>query len=240
MARVKPLMEVLRGVTRFGRLTVLGEATRIVSPSGFAALAAHVRCDCGVEKVVRASDLNAGYTRSCGCLQRELTAVKIADRNRTHGQSGKVRRTPEYYTWHTMKDRCHNAKSKNFPGYGGRGIMVCERWRNSFEAFFSDMGHRPSSAHSIERINNDGNYEPENCRWATRNEQARNRRSSTAVTVGDRTLTVVEWSEETGVDAVIIYQRLKRGWGPEAAVRTAPMRKGVKRGTEHSKWRKAG
>lgn len=224
MARVKPLMEVLRGVTRFGRLTVLGEAPRIVSPSGFAALAALVRCDCGVEKVIRARGLVVGDTESCGCLQKELTAVKIAERSRTHGQSGKTTRTPEYYTWTTMKSRCLNPNDANYGRYGARGITVCDRWRDSFEAFFVDMGPRPSAKHSIERQDNDGNYEPGNVRWATGSEQAINRSSSTAVTIDGRTQTVIEWSRETGMDPMTIYARLYKGWDARRAV-FAPKRK---------------
>lgn len=238
MARIKPLMEVLQGVTRFGRLTVIAEAGRIVSPSGFSTIGALVRCDCGVEKVVRARGLVNGHTSSCGCLQRELTAIKIAERSTTHGQSGKLTRTPEYYTWSTMKSRCHNERDKNYYRYGGRGIVVCQEWRDSYEVFYRDMGKRPDG-HSIDRIDHNGNYEPSNCRWATSKVQANNRRSNRLVEIDGLALTVAEWSEKSGIDSMLIYNRLNKGWGEQEAVFEPAMVRGVKRGSDHSRWKDA-
>jgi hypothetical protein len=231
MARVKPLMEVLRGVTRFGRLTVTGEAPRIVSPSGFAALAAYVRCDCGVEKVVRACGLKSGDTMSCGCLQKELTAVAIAQRSVTHGQArtGRGGRTSEYSIWVGMKNRCSSADIERYARYVGRGIAVCDRWRDSFEAFYEDMGPKPSAKHSIERVDNDGDYEPGNCRWATQAEQANNRGNSRLLRINERELTATQWAAVSGVPAHIVFVRLRNGWDAERAVFQKPMRKGVKR-----------
>lgn len=214
MARIKPLMEVLDGVTRFGRLTVVGEAPRIVSPSGFSALAAHVRCDCGVEKIVRGRGLVTGYTNSCGCLQRELTAVKIAERSRTHGRTNTV----EYHTWTTMKQRCINPKDSAYPHYGGRGIRVCDRWANSFEAFFEDMGARPDDMDSIERDDVNGHYEPGNCRWATDLEQHNNKRNNHILTIDGGSATVAEWARRSGTDMYRIHGRLARGWSAQEAV----------------------
>lgn len=238
MARVKPLMEVLNGVTRFGRLTVIGGAPDIVAPSGFAAKAALVRCDCGVEKIVRARGLVVGHTASCGCLQRALTAVKIAERSRTHGQCGVSTRTSEWSIWSGMRQRCANPGVQSYPNYGGRGISVCERWANSFEAFFEDMGPKPSPTHSIERRDNNGNYEPGNCCWATPSEQANNRSSSRILDIDGKRQTVTEWAKESGTDTHLIFGRLNKGWGARKAVFTPAMRKGVARGTEHSRWRK--
>lgn len=231
MARTKSLMEVLSGVTRFGRLTVIAEAPRIVSPSGFAAHAAHVRCDCGVEKVVRAGDLKNGYSESCGCLQRELVTVAIVKRSRTHGMAAHGITAGEYKIWGGMKQRCSNPKAGSYPRYGGRGVAVCERWSDSFEAFLADMGPRPSVDHSIERLDNDGDYEPANCRWATRSEQARNRASSTSVTVDGKTQTVIAWAEEVGCDPFTIYARLRKGWEPKKAVydrKMTPQERGMR------------
>lgn len=227
MARIKPLMEVLQGVTRFGRLTVIAEAERIVSPSGFSTVAALVRCDCGVEKIIRARGLVVGDTNSCGCLQKELTAVKIAERSTTHGQSGKANRTPEYYTWSTMKDRCRNPKNASYPNYGGRGIRVCERWIESYETFYADMGPRPKG-HSIERVDANGSYEAENCRWATSKEQANNRRSSRYLTIDGVTKTIANWADESGVNFHVVYSRLRNGWTEKDAVFKAARHKSKK------------
>ena len=125
-------------------------------------------CDCGAAKEFAHGNLRNGTSRSCGCLRADaLRASKT-----THGQRGE----PEYAVWGTMKRRCHSPACADFKYYGARGISVCDRWRASFEAFIADMGKRPSDKHSIERVNNDGNYEPSNCVWATVAEQAKNRR----------------------------------------------------------------
>jgi hypothetical protein len=138
------------------------------------------RCECGRTKKVALRHLSAGKIKSCGCLQQELYANGRA--NFRHGHWKNSKPTPEHNTWVRMRQRCYNENHDNYRYYGGRGITVCERWQSSFENFFADMGPRPSPAHSIDRINNDGNYEPGNCRWATRSEQMKNTHRSKTYT----------------------------------------------------------
>lgn len=126
-----------------------------------------------------------------------------------------------YKAWWNMIRRCTNPSDAGYKDYGARGISVCQRWMNSFDNFYADIEPRPSSRHTLDRINNDGNYEPGNLKWSTRQEQARNRRSNRRVTIDGETKTIAEWSEERLVDYELLWTRItRRGWDPKRAVET--------------------
>lgn len=133
-----------------------------------------------------------------------------------HGMST----TSEHCIWRSMKNRCHSPGDKGYRLYGGRGIQVCERWRNSFSAFYADMGPRPTAKHSIDRINNERNYEPGNCRWATREEQGNNTRVNVRLLFQGESLTVPQWARRLGINEDTITWRLRRGWTVEKALTT--------------------
>jgi hypothetical protein len=181
----------------FGRLTVLRQAPRRGKGLRWICL-----CECGREHEAAAGNLRSGRVTSCGCYR--------ADRLTTHGHGHKrgIRReTPEYRTWRGMRSRCGRPEDPAYVNYGGRGIVVCERWAKDFAAFLTDMGMRPASGLSLDRIDNNGPYSPENCRWATPTEQGRNQRRT--VRVEGRALADV--CEERGLSAGMVGRRLRAG-----------------------------
>jgi hypothetical protein len=191
---------------RFGRLVVIGQSGRRGS-----AITWECRCDCGgVNRNPTTRSLQVGRTTSCGCVAR----ARIGALRRKHGMTA----TPEFASWSRLLRRCYSETNNRYARYGGRGIRVCDEWRGSFEAFLGDMGPRPSSAHSVERINNDGNYEPGNCRWATRLEQMQNTSQNVYIDANGARLTIAEWARRTGLKAATIESRLKYGFSPADAV----------------------
>lgn len=167
------------------------------------------RCDCGNIRDVRADDLKSGNSKSCGCIQREKARARFL----THGQTG----TQLHSVWVQMKQRCLNPNDDKYAAYGGRGITVCDAWRDSFEAFCRDMGERPPG-HSLDRINNDGNYEPGNVRWAPSSVQSRNRRDTIWVEHDGRRMVASDFAAIMGVSSKRLYKVMsKRGLTPHEA-----------------------
>lgn len=197
---------------RFGRLVAF-ELARM--PSGKRAW--RCRCDCGGEVVTQVSNLTLGHTRSCGCLRTETRPLN----NFKHGRVREL----EYHCWAGMLARCLNPNVKSYKDYGGRGIRVCEEWAESFEAFYRDMGPRPSRQHSIDRYpDTNGDYRPGNCRWSTAKEQSNNRRSNRFIEVDGETLTLAQAAFKYNIRLSTFWARLDSGWSTERALHT-PVRR---------------
>lgn len=179
---------------KFNRLTAI--KIESVTPRGRRWL---FKCDCGKKHVAAAKLVKFGSIKSCGCLFREKISLPRAGKH-------KMSNTPEYRTWSYMRRRCSHADEN--PRHGGRGIVVSERWE-TFTNFYADMGPRPSSRHSLDRINNDGNYEKGNCRWATAKTQARNRNNSITVTVFGKSMPLADAASALGIKYVTLYWRIK-------------------------------
>ena len=195
----------LEGQT-FGRLTAVEDLGNV---EGYRAY--RCSCSCGSETVVAAHRLlHEKGPRSCGCLQREAVTK--------HGKEG----TRIYKIWSNMKARCNDSTHRSYPTYGGRGITVCDRWTNDFVAFYADMGDPPTDDHTLDRRDTNGNYSPDNCRWATWLEQANNTRANVLLTYDGETRTAAEWSRITGINVATIRQRKKRGWTDEQILTTPP------------------
>lgn len=198
---------------KYGRLTILH---RLPSDgSGKAKWACE--CECGKVVPVATDKLRSGHTKSCGCYRLERCKATST----THGHSTNHRRTRVYRIWAQMLQRCLNSNDQAYPWYGGRGIMACDRWQESFENFLEDMGEPPTAKHSLDRVNVNGNYEPDNTRWATLKEQGRNTRSNRLLTHNGRTMTMVEWSEETGIPYGVLNARINGyKWNAARALET--------------------
>lgn len=202
-------MKARRDLTgmRFGRWEVLGFAGR----TGATDYRYRCRCSCGREKDVSSGHLTGGKSLSCGCLRGEQIGAHV----RTHGRS----KSAEYTAWQSMRSRCNNPRVPYWNNYGGRGIRVCDRWNESFAAFYADIGPRPSAEHSIDRIDNDGHYEPGNCRWSTRLEQAQNTRRKRAVMrYAGRDWLARDFNKKTGLPQHTFYRCYREGLSLSAAL----------------------
>lgn len=203
-------MENLSGLT-FTRLTVTGKdgVRRVFKNSS--AIYWECTCICGNKKMIAATALKAGITKSCGCYMREVNRGK--KNNLKHGSAGKGdNRVPEYDTWYNIRYRCYNRNCPQFKNWGGRGITVCKRWRDSFENFISDMGYRPTPKHSLDRFPDiNGNYEPSNCRWATKLEQARGYTTNVHFEINGVKMIQKDWAYYFKVSDAAIIHHLKSG-----------------------------
>lgn len=205
--------------TRFSRLLVLRAGIIKIETRGQKSSTSVCRCDCGRIKTIRNYCLRSGASKRCGIKGCCLRPKPI-----THGLS----KTAVHRSWSNMKRRCYNPNDRGFKNYGGRGIAVCKRWRNSFENFYSDMGEKPTPRHSIERIGNNGNYTPSNCKWGTRKEQNNNTRRNRKITYRGITLTLAQWSERLGIKRSLVSDRIRWGWTLDSAF-DAPARKCARR-----------
>jgi hypothetical protein len=198
---------------RFGRLVVIEKAEDHISPSGYKFSQWLCLCDCGGEKTILASSLKRGNTCSCGCLHKEAWHSVIAKHEKCDSRL--------YRIWKGIKVRCNNKNSRAYKNYGLRGVAICNQWKEDFQAFYDwSMANGYSDELSIDRIDTNGDYSPENCRWVTGRVQANNKRSSHYLTYNGKTMTMAEWARESGVPYRRLKDRIcKLGWSVEDALK---------------------
>lgn len=191
----------------FGRLTVIDQAETKKSGQIYW----NCKCRCGKLATIRGSRLRAGITESCGCLAKETTRKRSVTHDMSYGR--------EYAIWGGIIQRCTNPNNQAFKNYGARGITICDEWRHDFMAFFNYVGKRPSPKHSIDRMNNDGNYEPGNVRWATNVEQKNNYRDNHRITLHAHTMTLAQWACFVGLNPNTLIARINKcNWSPAKAI----------------------
>jgi len=199
-------MEVKKG-DKYGRLTIIRE----LPPRRYSTVNSRLflcECSCGNIKKILLGSLRGGKTTSCGCVAKMYAKIRAT----THGGT----KTAAYVSWRAMKERCLNKENKVYKHYGERGIKICKRWMK-FENFYKDMGER-QKGRTLDRIDNDGNYCKENCRWATREEQCNNRRVSHFLNYKGKKQTIAQWTKELGFGRTLIKNRLARGWSIKKAL----------------------
>lgn len=197
---------------KYGILTVLSE---IQTRNKNGHILYNVKCDCGKEKQILGASLRSGASRSCN---------KCSLLTGSHG----MWKSKEFSIWGSMKDRCYNKNNPRYKNYGERGIRVCDNWIASFKNFYNDMGKKPSELYSLDRINNNGNYCKDNCRWVTAKVQAKNRSNNKIFTFNNKTLCASDWCELLNMSSSTFYNRLNRGWSIEKTINTPVNKRFVK------------
>lgn len=220
---------------KFGKLTVIRQAPDHICSSGKRDTMWECRCDCGKITQAKTWDLTSGHKVSCGCIRdSDEYREHLSEKATIHGGSRVGRKERLYRVWCAMIERCGNPHNSHYVSYGGRGIKVCEEWRNSYDAFRTWAlangydGQAQRGQCTIDRIDVNGNYCPENCRWVSMDKQANNKRNSHMLTFQGKTQTISEWAKEIGVGATTLLSRIdKRGWSVEKALTTPadPMRR---------------
>jgi len=201
---------------KFNRLTILSHAGWKKDKDGYViCIMVLCKCDCGKEKVIPFNFVTRGISKSCSCLQKEFTSKRTRTHNKTFSS--------EYRTWVGIKKRCLDKNNKFYSYYGGRGITMCDRWKNSFESFYEDMGDKQNPKLTLDRIDNNKGYYKENCRWATRKEQSANTRQrfdALVYTFKGKTMTLPRWCEALNLNYKTLHVRLKSGWTVEKSFTT--------------------
>jgi hypothetical protein len=204
---------------RFGRLVALSAVRNPPKRLKWLCI-----CDCGKQTIVSSINLSTGHTKSCGCYAVDCGYVKNVKHRMSHSRECRI--------WYSMKQRCTNPNNSDYERYGGRGIKICDRWLNSFEAFYVDMGPCPTRVASLDRYPDmNGNYEPGNCRWGTPTEQANNRRTNRFIEWGGQSMTLADACRKADRPMRTVWARLKAGWTVDDAL-TTPIREAKKRCTK--------
>jgi len=225
---IKPTRDTWKGDRPYNFTDLIGKVFgrwTVISYHGCIKQKGHwfCRCSCGAERIVKGDTLKNGRSKSCGCLHKEMIGTYartiLKRKNTQHGKS----RSREYASWNQMLQRCHNPKNPTYKRYGAIGVTVCQRWRDGFEAFLSDVGQCPTEEHTIDRIDVFGNYEPGNVRWATDEEQRLNQRRTRRFEYQGRRITIPELARIAGIGAATMRSRLvNHGWSVERAMTTDP------------------
>lgn len=217
-----PKFEDLAG-QRFGRLVVVSREPNRVRNNGRAKTVWLCQCDCGKERAVLAESLKSGATKSCGCLSVEM----FVKRATTHGYTKDKKKERLYVVWRSIIQRCENPNIPTYKYYGGKGVSICDEWHDysKFRSWAYLNGYDETAVRgecTIDRIDNNGDYEPSNCRWVCLKTQMRNRSDNRLITHNGETKSVVEWAEQTGLSPQLIYGRLNEGWSGADAI-TIPL-----------------